>query len=185
MEEPSQKESISSLVEEQVLQKESLPDVSDQKESISSIVEDVDSNREPSPDVSDQKEYISSIVEDEGEDSDNESSGANSLMYMAEEEEEETKGGAHKLDGMLLKEGTNNIFLSKLKKREPTLFLSEDTGNFSAYSKICPANRSRQPIILTPKEKEDIDAADNKNGSKSYNHALEYGTDPENKNFYI
>ena len=124
-------------------------------------------------------------------------SSANSLMYMEEEpeeegeeekeekEKEEVKGGAHKLDGMLLKEGTNNIFLSKLKKREPTLFLSEDTGNFSAYSKICPANRYRQPVILTPKEKEDIDATDNKNGSKSYSHALEYGTDPENKNFYI
>ena len=112
------------------------------------------------------------------------SSGENNLMYMADEEEG-TKGGAHKLDGMQLKEGTNNIFLSKLKRREPTLFLSEDTGNFNAYSKICPANRARQPIILTPKEKEEIDAADKKNGSKSYSHALEYGTDPENKNFYI
>ena len=93
--------------------------------------------------------------------------------------------GKNKLDGMLLKEGNNNIFLGKLKKKEPTLFLSEDDGKFSAYSKICQASAQRQPILLTPEEKENIDKEDAKTGSKSYSHALEYGTDPENKNFYI
>ena len=182
-EEAPQTETISSLVEEE---QEPLP-VAQSRDSISSLVEE----DTPLPTLPEQKDSISSLIEEEppkeDDDEDDESSGANSLMYMAEEEEEEedVKGGAHKLDGMLLKEGTNNIFLSKLKRREPTLFLSEDTGNFSAYSKICPANRARQPIILTPKEKEEIDAADEKNGSKSYTHALEYGTDPENKNFYI
>ena len=106
------------------------------------------------------------------------SSSDNNFMYFAE-------GGSKKLDGMLLKEGNNNIFLSKLKKKEPTLFLSEDDGKFSAYSKICQASAQRQPIVLTPEEKEKIDKEDSKNGSKSYSHALEYGTDPENKNYYI
>ena len=190
LEEAPQTETLSSLVEEEPelspspspsgSQQPSLQE--EQKDSISSLVEEEASL----PSVSEQKEPIPSLEEDEDEDTNSESSDANSLMYMPEEDEEEdVKGGAHKLDGMLLKEGTNNIFLSKLKKREPTLFLSEDTGNFSAYSKICPANRARQPIILTPKEKEEIDAADKKNGSKSYAHALEYGSDPENKNYYI
>ena len=182
---PPKKESLSSIEEEAPLSsiEEAAPP---QKESLSSLEEE---------EVPPQKGTLSSIEEEaappqkeeeEEEEETSDSSDANSLMYMAEEEEEEdVKGGAHKLDGMLLKEGTNNIFLSKLKRREPTLFLSEDNGNFSAYSKICPANRARQPIILTPKEKEEIDAADEKTGSKSYAHALEYGTDLENKNFYI
>jgi hypothetical protein len=184
LEEAAQTEVISSLVEEEEKpsQKDSIPSLEEeeQKDSISSLIEQEVQNT-----VSEQKEEEE---EDETNSVSSDESAANSLMYMPEEEEEdeeEVKGGAHKLDGMLLKEGTNNIFLSKLKKREPTLFLSEDTGNFSAYSKICPANRARQPIILTPKEKEEIDAADEKTGSKSYTHALEYGTDPENKNYYI
>jgi len=146
-----------------------------QEGSLSPLQEEPTGSLSPLP-----EEPTSSLPQESSESSE---SSANSLMYM--EEEEEVKGGAHKLDGMLLKEGTNNLFLSKLKKREPTLFLSEDTGNFSAYSKICPANRYRQPVILTAKEKDEIDAADQKNRSKSYHHALEYGTDPDNKNYYI
>jgi hypothetical protein len=93
--------------------------------------------------------------------------------------------GGSKLDGMVLKDGNNNIFLGKLKKKEPTVFLSEDDGKYSAYSKICQASSQRQPVILTQEEKEKIDTEDTKNGSKSYSHALEYGSDPANKNFYI
>ena len=137
--------------------------------------------------------------------------GSNNLMFAAEEESSSSnassqknpkKGGESyassqnsnssspkttekKLDGMLLKNKNDNIFLSKLKKTEPVLFLSEDDGKYEAYSKLCQASRQRQPIILTPEEKEKIDAQDKKNKSKSYNHALEYGTDPKKKNWYI
>ena len=121
---------------------------------------------------------LSSIEEGKGSQkgkSSESSSSSNGLMYF----------GGSKLDGMVLKDGNNNIFLGKLKKKEPTVFLSEDDGKYSAYSKICQASSHRQPIILTPEEKEKIDAEDTKNGSKSYSHALEYGSDPSNKNFYI
>ena len=114
------------------------------------------------------------------ESSQSSSSSSPNLMYFGGGGD-----GKNKLDGMLLKEGNNNIFLGKLKKKEPTLFLSEDDGKFSAYSKICQASAQRQPILLTPEEKENIDKEDAKTGSKSYSHALEYGTDPENQNFYI
>ena len=147
-------------------------------------------------------ESLSSLEEEHKEEqekrqrssSESSDSSTNSLMMMAEEEEEpeeseETNksGGANdnKLDGMILKEGNNNLFLSKLKKKEPILFLSEDDGKYSAYSKICQASRYRQPVILTTDEKEEIDAQDKKNGSKSYTHTLEYGTDPKNKFHYI
>jgi len=90
-----------------------------------------------------------------------------------------------KLDGMFLKDNNNNIFLSRLKKKEPTLFLSEDDGKFNAYSTLCQANQQRQPVILTQEEKDKIDENDKASKSKSYNHALEYGTDPDKKYWYI
>jgi len=121
------------------------------------------------------------------------SSPSNNLMFdidYDEEDESETDGGAgenldKQLDGMELKDRNNNMFLGKLKKLEPTLFLSEDDGKYSAYSTLCQSSRSRQPVILTPEEKKRIDDADTKNNTTSYSHALEYGTDPDNKNYYI
>jgi len=134
------------------------------------------------------------------------SNNSSNPMYAAEPEEEqkskESGGGPKKksdlleldegsrsihknIDGMLLKNNNNNIFLSKMKKREPTLFLSEDDGRFSSYSKLCQTSRLRQPIILTPEEKQRIDEEDEINGTKSYSHSLEYGTDPDNTNHYI
>lgn len=122
---------------------------------------------------------------DSSESSDSEGS-ENSLMMMGEEyEEDEEKKGGNKLDGTILKDGNNNLFLSKLKKREPMLFLSEDEGKFSAYSKVCQASRYRQPVILTDEEKKEIDEEDKRNGSKSYTHSLEYSTDPAKNYHYI
>ena len=86
---------------------------------------------------------------------------------------------------MVLKDNNNNIFLSKLKKLEPTLFLSEDDGKYNAYSKLCQASQQRQPVILSQAEKDKIDENDKKNKSKSYNKALQYGSDPAKKNWYI
>lgn len=126
----------------------------------------------------------------EEESSKESSKGSNDLMFAPEEssQEESSKektGGNKNIDGMLLKENNNNIFLNQLKKREPTLFLSEDQGHYNAYSKLCQSSRLRQPVILTQEEKDKIDANDKESNSKSYNHALEYGTDPENKHWYI
>jgi len=135
--------------------------------------------------------------EDSDTSSNNNSSEPNSLMMAPEEDSElspsksSEKGGSKnegkekQLDGMLLKNNNNNIFLSKLKKKEPTLFLSEDDGKFSAYSTLCQASRQRQPVILTQEEKDKIDENDKASNSKSYNHALEYGSDPTKKNWYI
>ena len=146
-------------------------------EELSSLEE---STKEESTKEESTKEEPLEETEKSSQSSQSSSSSSPNLMYFGEGGD-----GKNKLDGMLLKEGNNNIFLGKLKKKEPTLFLSEDDGKFSAYSKICQASAQRQPILLTPEEKENIDKEDAKTGSKSYSHALEYGTDPENKNFYI
>ena len=39
-------------------------------------------------------------------------------------------------------------------KRDPALFLKKQDGKFKAYSRICPSNIRRQPVILTEKEKQ-------------------------------
>ena len=73
------------------------------------------------------------------------------------------------------------IFLDKMVKKEPKLFLAKDQGNYASYSRVCPTNVNLQPVLLTPKEKERID----KEFPGSYGKALEYGSDPKNKNYYI
>jgi len=86
-----------------------------------------------------------------------------------------------KIDGMALTENNNNLFLNRLKKREPTLFLEKTEGNFDRYSRLCLSNYNRQPIILTDQEKERID----REHPGSYKHSISYGTDPKKKFHYI
>ena len=118
-----------------------------------------------------------------------EKDSSSDLMYYEEEEEEEEespksvrKGGDYNIDGMRLE----NIFLNRLKEREPTLFVTEDEDNkMDAYSTLCQANQQRQPVILSQQEKDRIDANDQENQSKSYKHAIEFGSDPNKKFWYI
>jgi len=72
-----------------------------------------------------------------------------------------------------------NPALKRLVKREPKLFLNNDNPFFTTYSRICPANVKRQPIILTQEEKDYID----KNHKNSYTNTFQYGTDK--KYWYI
>ena len=86
-----------------------------------------------------------------------------------------------KLDGMPLKTKNSNHFLNRLTTREPTLFLSNPTGKFKSYSRMCPSNIHRQPVILTQTEKDRID----REYPGSYKHSISYGTNPANKFHYI
>ena len=168
---------------------ESLSSIGSEKES--AIGSEKESAIESEKSIQRPRSESESSGSDSGSGSGSGSDSENSLMMMGEEEEEEeeepqNKGGApDKLDGTILKEGNNNLFLSKLKKKEPMLFLSEDEGKFSAYSKVCQASRYRQPVILTTEEKKEIDETDKQNGSKSYSHSLDYGTDPDKQYHYI
>jgi hypothetical protein len=74
-----------------------------------------------------------------------------------------------------------NPFQEKMKKLDAKLFLKPKQKGFSAYSRICPSNVKRQPIILTEEEKAKIDI-DHPN---SYSSALKYGSDPEKQYWYI
>ncbi len=73
-------------------------------------------------------------------------------------------------------------FQSRMEKRDPALFeISSNDPKFKAYSRMCPSNVRRQPVILTEKEKAKID----KEHPGSYDHAIKYGSDPNKQFYYI
>jgi hypothetical protein len=75
-----------------------------------------------------------------------------------------------------------DMFHKKLKSKEPTLFVTENgPGKFNSYSRTCPSNVKRQPILLTQEDKKRID----KESTGAYDGAIEYGTTPANSNWYI
>jgi hypothetical protein len=77
-----------------------------------------------------------------------------------------------------------NLFEDRMKKREPYLFVTKN-GKFTNYSTLCQSSAKKQPVILTQEEKDKIDAKDKSIGSKSYQHAIKYGTDPAKPHWYI
>jgi hypothetical protein len=72
--------------------------------------------------------------------------------------------------------GNNNIFIARKEELEPSLFLKAPVGKYKAYSKTCPTQYSKQPVILTNSEKQYIDEKDEEFGTKSYDEHITYGT---------
>lgn len=96
-----------------------------------------------------------------------------------DKKDEEVDYTLQDIDGMSL---TNpNPFFEKMKSKDPALFLTKKDGKFKAYSRICPSNLRRQPVILTDKEMKHI----NKHHRDSYDKALKYGSDKDNQYWYI
>lgn len=83
------------------------------------------------------------------------------------------------IEGMPL--SNPNYFFERMYARDPVLFLKAQEGNFNSYSRSCPSSVYRQPVVLTNKEKENID----KSHPGSYSTAVKYGSKPENENWYI
>jgi hypothetical protein len=74
-----------------------------------------------------------------------------------------------------------NPFSKRIQERDPVIHLNEDVGKFNAYSRSCPWNVRRQPVILTNEEKERID----REHPNSYSHSISYGSDPSKQYHYI
>lgn len=107
-----------------------------------------------------------------------------------EEDDDETMGGGgggEKASASVMRDITGmslanpNYFSKRMEDRDPSLFLKKKTGKFNAYSRMCPSNIRRQPVILTEAEKERID----REHPGSYSHSIKYGSDPENPYHYI
>ena len=73
-------------------------------------------------------------------------------------------------------EGNNNIFMQKREELQPKLFLKKKSGRYKAYSRACPSEYAKQPLILTTKEKDYIDKKDKEFGTQSYDEHITYGT---------
>ena len=112
--------------------------------------------------------------------------------YESEEDEEEYYGGGNdndvdddneaydiEIDGTPIKNPTP--FYKKMLELDPALFVTEETSKFPLYSKTCPSSDKRQPVILTDEEKQHID----KTNPGSYGRALQHGSDPDKKYWYI
>ena len=86
-----------------------------------------------------------------------------------------------KEDARIADSGHSNPFLKRLQEKEPTLFLKEDDAQYSQYSRLCAWSQRRHPVVLTKEEKDEID----REAPGTYDTAVEYGTDPSNKFYYI
>ena len=83
------------------------------------------------------------------------------------------------IDGLKL---TNpNYFQKEMEKRDLILFIKKKEGRFAQYSRACPVNLRRQPVILTDEQFEAIKA---KNPT-SIKSAIKYGSAPDKKFWYI
>lgn len=76
-------------------------------------------------------------------------------------------------DGGAAGKQNQRYFLSQLQQADPTLFL--DVKN---YPRKCAANSFRQPVVVTPAEKEKYDP-------KTYDNAVLHGSDAEHQNYYM
>ena len=85
------------------------------------------------------------------------------------------------IDGMSL--SNPNYFFERMYSRDPALFLKQPDGKFQSYSRGCPWNYRRHPVILTDEEKEIID----RDYPNSYpkDQVFKYGSSPENQHWYI
>lgn len=113
------------------------------------------------------------------------------LFYEDEEEGDDLfKGGSpnpqqeYKMELAGTSLHNPNLFEDRMKKREPYLFITKN-GKFTNYSTLCQSSAKKQPVILTQEEKDKIDKKDGSIGSKSYQHAIKFGTDPAKQHWYI
>lgn len=94
-------------------------------------------------------------------------------------EEVETEEDLSDITGMEL--ANPNPFSKRIQERDPIIHLNEDAGKFNAYSRSCPWNVRRQPVILTTEEKDRID----REHPGSYTHSITYGSDASKPYHYI
>ena len=74
-----------------------------------------------------------------------------------------------------------NFFQRKLESKDPILYLKKKKGKFHQYSRACPVNLRRQPVILTEAQFQDII----KTSPNSIKRAIKYGSSKQKKHWYI
>ena len=129
--------------------------------------DDDDNDEEPINENPQENEKVEEDLEDE-----------KNVNETKEEEEEDEEADFSFSGGIKVKENNpSHYFLNRMNQRAPRLFASME-----GYENICPLNHKRQPVILTKKEKEDLDKKYGDN--KPYEHELEYGKDDNGDPYY-
>lgn len=138
------------------------------------------SSMESSIDIDDLDESLEDLLQKEKSESKASEKSEESIPSVESDEsdivEEELTGD---ITGLTL--SNPYYFFDRMVKRDPALFLKKQDGKFKAYSRICPSNIRRQPVILTEKEKQKID----REHPGSYTNTFKYGSSPDKQFYYI
>jgi hypothetical protein len=122
--------------------------------------------------------------EEEDEEDDDEGVSVVSLGDTEDEgdsEDEETVGGAKHSEKFKIR--NPNPLEGKMSKYQPLLHPSEKNSRYPGYSKVCPWVYRRVPVMLTEKEKQNLDK---KGHTFEKDEIVEYSTNPnEGKYYYI
>ena len=74
-----------------------------------------------------------------------------------------------------------DYFSKRMRTRDKDLFVVEGEGNMNAYSRSCPSQYRKQPVILTDEELDKID----KDHPDSYHEKVKYGSSKDKEHWYI
>jgi hypothetical protein len=108
----------------------------------------------------------------------------------SEEEEQESEGEVQDSENFnssnnlsLTNMNITSYFIKRLKRRDKKLFTEQNSNAYTSYSRMCPENNKRQPVIINNEEKERID----RESRGSYTTALKHGSsdDPAQHNWFI
>ena len=151
-----------------------------------------DSEEESSSDKEDEESGEKELEEEIGNLED--SSSSNDKSSFKEDIEEEKKDEqTEKLEQLEKIEKTEkiNVFngdpnhfkysLKRLYDADPSLFKYDTNKLYQAYSTICGEVDERQPIVISPQDKERID----QQHPNSYHKSIQYGTKGRENNIYI
>jgi len=86
------------------------------------------------------------------------------------------------VDGMKLNNPYH--FQTRIIERDPVLILTEKQGKYNSYSRTCPQNIRRQPVILTEAELNKI-RRDHPGYLNENSDIIKYGSQPDKEFYYI
>ena len=167
-------------------------DEGDDEDDLSLLKED--DGEDDGEDEGDDEDDLSLLKEDEGEDE-----GEDEFDFGEDEGEDEFDFGDDVLGGggkgidsdddmeedlsHLSISGTKSIFSKRRKDNDPDLFLKKDTPGYHSYSRGCPGQSKRQPVLITDEEKKYIDEKDKDLGISSYGESIRYGSGDKKSNY--
>ena len=142
----------------------------------------IPSNKSISP-VSQEDVLLGEDDDNMDDDDDDDDDG---FLYMEDDDDDDMEDDDDDMEGgakqsKVKKLDPRKYMFDKLKLLEPELIMSKEMGHYKAYSRACPSNLMRQPVILTNDEKTQID----KNNRNGYGYALKYGANKENPHWFI